>query len=104
MRRPRLQQPAPQKRSRGGAATRRTLALLGSILALLALIVGLNEPRPHPLQDRVVPAGPISTVPYTLTVGIYATNNHALNLAQPSFIGEGYLWMRWGPELEKLLE
>lgn len=104
MRRPRLQQPAPRKRFRGDAATRRTLALLGSILALLALIVGLNEPRPHPLQDRVVPSGPVSTAPYTLTVGIYATNNHALNLAQPSFIGEGYLWMRWGAELEKLLE
>jgi hypothetical protein len=56
------------------------------------------------MEDLVGTAGPIATVPYTLTVGIYATNNHALDLAQPSFIGEGYLWMRWGPELEKLLE
>ena len=104
MRRPRLQPPARPGRTRGGAAARRTLALLALILGLLALIVGLNEPRPHPNEDLVVPAGPASTAPYTLTVGIYATNNHALDLAQPSFIGEGYLWMRWGPELEKLLE
>jgi hypothetical protein len=83
---------------------RRTLALLALILAVLALIVGLNEPRPQPMDDVVVPAGPVSKAPYTLTVGIYATNNHALDLAQPSFIGEGYLWMRWGPELANLLE
>jgi len=104
MRRSQLRELFRLGRARSGAATRRTLALLALILGLLGLIVGLNEPRPHPMEDLVVPAGPVSSAPYTLTVGIYATNNHALDLAQPSFIGEGYLWMRWGPVLEKLLE
>ncbi|MFN9870828.1 MAG: hypothetical protein ACK55E_05235 [Cyanobacteriota bacterium] len=103
MRRPRFPLLSRLGLPRGGAA-RRTAGLLALILALLALIVGLNEPRPQPMEDLVVPAGPVSRVPYTLTVGIYATNNHALDLAQPSFIGEGYLWMRWGANLQQLLE
>lgn len=88
---------------RGGAG-RRTAGLLALILALLALIVGLNEPRPHPMDDAVGPAGPVGSVRYTLKVGIYATNNHALNLEQPSFISEGYFWMRWGADLQQFLE
>ncbi|MCS5698985.1 hypothetical protein NZK32_08015 [Cyanobium sp. FGCU-52] len=103
MRRPRFPLLSRLGLPRGGAG-RRTAGLLALILALLVLIVGLNEPRPHPMEDQVVPAGPVSEVPYTLTVGIYATNNHALNLEQPSFIGEGYLWMRWGADLQRFLE
>jgi len=103
MRRPRFALLSRLGLPRGGAG-RRTAALLALIISLLVVIVGLNEPTPHQMDDTVGPAGPVGSVPYTLTVGIYATNNHALDLAQPSFIGEGYLWMRWGANLQQFLE
>jgi len=97
---PLLRSLAPLVRGAG----RRTVLLVVSLLALLALIATLTEPRPHSFPDQIQPAGPLVGDPTTLTVGIYATNNHAIDLGQPSFIAEGFIWLRWGPELDRLLQ
>jgi hypothetical protein len=42
--------------------------------------------------------------PYQVEVGVYATNNYAVDLSVPRYSGKGYLWLKWNRSLQDYLD
>ena len=45
----------------------------------------------------------LSSTPMKISVGIYAMNNYGIDPQVPSFDSTGYMWFKWGDELQQYL-
>ena len=54
-------------------------------------------------QEMVSDQEGLESAPYHVQVGIYATSTYDLDLSIPSYASNGYVWMRWGEELQQYL-
>ena len=55
-------------------------------------------------QETVTDLKSLEDADYHVQVGIYATSTYDLDLSIPSYSSNGYVWMRWGEELQRYLE
>ena len=54
-------------------------------------------------QEMVLDQQGLEEATYHVQVGIYATSTYDLDLSIPSYSSNGYVWMRWGEELQRYL-
>ena len=54
-------------------------------------------------QEMVLDQQRLDEAQYHVQVGIYATSTYDLDLSIPSYSSNGYVWMRWGEELQSYL-
>ena len=54
-------------------------------------------------QEMVLDQHGLENATYHVQVGIYATSTYDLDLSIPSYSSNGYVWMRWGEELQRYL-
>ena len=54
-------------------------------------------------QEMVLDQQGLENATYHVQVGIYATSTYDLDLSIPSYSSNGYVWMRWGEELQRYL-
>ena len=54
-------------------------------------------------QEMVLDQQGLEDASYQVQVGIYATSTYDLDLSIPSYSSNGYVWMRWGDELQRYL-
>ena len=54
-------------------------------------------------QEMVLDQKALEEAPYHVQVGIYASDTYDLDLSVPSYSSNGYVWMRWGEELQRYL-
>ena len=54
-------------------------------------------------QEMVLDQQGLEDASYQVQVGIYATSTYDLDLSIPSYSSNGYVWMRWGEELQRYL-
>ena len=54
-------------------------------------------------QEMVLDQQGLEDASYHVQVGIYATSTYDLDLSIPSYSSNGYVWMRWGEELQRYL-
>ena len=60
-----------------------------------------RSPNPRELQlDRKR----LDATPMKISVGIYAMNNYGIDPQVPSFDSTGYMWFKWGDELQQYLQ
>ena len=55
------------------------------------------------VQEMVLDQQGLEEATYHVQVGIYATSTYDLDLSIPSYSSNGYVWMRWGEELQRYL-
>ena len=55
-------------------------------------------------QEMVIDQQGLDEATYHVQVGIYATSTYDLDLSIPSYSSNGYVWMRWGEELQDYLD
>lgn len=55
-------------------------------------------------QEMVIDQQGLDEATYHVQVGIYATSTYDLDLSIPSYSSNGYVWMRWGKELQDYLD
>ncbi len=54
-------------------------------------------------QEMVLDQKALEEAPYHVQVGIYVSDTYDLDLSVPSYSSNGYVWMRWGEELQRYL-
>ena len=54
-------------------------------------------------QEMVLDQEELEDASHHVQVGIYATSTYDLDLSIPSYSSNGYVWMRWGDELQRYL-
>jgi hypothetical protein len=54
-------------------------------------------------QEMVLDQQGLDEAEFHVQVGIYATSTYDLDLSIPSYSSNGYVWMRWGEELQRYL-
>ena len=55
-------------------------------------------------QEMVIDQQGLDEATHHVQVGIYATSTYDLDLSIPSYSSNGYVWMRWGEELQDYLD
>lgn len=67
---------------------------------------GWSSLRGQQLSDRETTTDQqaLEDADYHVQVGIYATSTYDLDLSIPSYSSNGYVWMRWGENLQTYLE
>jgi len=65
---------------------------------------GTLRGTPLRAEEAAADKAALKTSPFKLDVGVYPVNNYAVNLLDPSYQSNGYIWYRWDQDLQDYLD